>query len=171
MDARPARSARGVVARGRAVDCGILTVLLQQLPILLIEDDDVGVMTVRRAFRSNNVTNPLYAVKNGLEALDFLNRRGVYAATGAAPRPGLLLLDLNMPLMSGIEFLQARHENASLRTIPAVVLTTSSSDEDLQRCYDLGVSGYIVKPVRFAAFVEALRTVNLYWTLCAVPSS
>src|SRR5207237_10702795 len=122
------------------------------LHILLVDDDEVDVMNVQRAFKKNNIVNPLYIAANGLEALDLLRGQGVKAIPG--PRR-LILLDLNMPKMSGLEFLRAIREDPELRHLTVVVLTTSDDERDRIEAYNLNVAGYIIKPVTFAAFVEA----------------
>ncbi|AFZ29690.1 response regulator receiver protein [Gloeocapsa sp. PCC 7428] len=134
--------------------------------ILLVEDDEVDVMNVKRAFKKNNITNPLYMAANGLEALALL--RG----EGDAPIPRerrLVLLDLNMPRMNGIEFLRELRADPELRFTPVIVLTTSNEDRDKVEAYNLNVAGYILKPVTFANFVEAVATLNKYWTLSEIP--
>jgi len=130
------------------------------LHILLVDDDEVDVMNVQRAFKRNNISNPLYVANNGLEALDML--RGPAAIPG--PRR-LILLDLNMPKMSGLEFLRAIREDPALRPLTVVVLTTSDDERDRIEAYNLNVAGYILKPVTFTAFVEAMATLNKYWTI------
>ncbi|OKH27403.1 two-component system response regulator [Chroogloeocystis siderophila 5.2 s.c.1] len=134
--------------------------------ILLVEDDEVDVMNVKRAFKKNNITDPLYMAANGLEALALL--RG----EGDAPIPRewrLVLLDLNMPKMNGIEFLHELRADPELRFTPVIVLTTSNEDRDKVEAYNLNVAGYILKPVTFANFVEAVATLNKYWTLSEIP--
>ncbi len=145
--------------------------MIEGLPILLVEDDIVDVKTVRRAFKENKIVNELHVVGNGEEALAYLRNEGSYADAGQHPRPGLVLLDLNMPVMSGIEFLRLAKADPSLRSIPVVVLTTSKMENDRVQSYDLGVAGYIIKPVEFDKFVEAVRTLDLYWTLNQLPHS
>jgi len=130
------------------------------LHILLVDDDEVDVMNVQRAFKRNNISNPLYVANNGLEALDML--RGPAAIPG--PRR-LILLDLNMPKMNGLEFLRAIREDPALRPLTVVVLTTSDDERDRIEAYNLNVAGYILKPVTFTAFVEAMATLNKYWTI------
>ncbi len=139
------------------------------LNILLVEDDVVDVMNVRRAFQKQRIANPLYVVGNGAEALDFLRHRGAFSDPATAPRPGIILLDLNMPVMNGIEFLREVKHDPQLRLIPVVVLTTSAEENDRVESYGLGVAGYIVKPVQFAKFVRAVTTIDLYWELCELP--
>jgi CheY-like chemotaxis protein len=133
------------------------------LNILLVEDDEVDVMNVRRAFERNNVSNPLYVAGNGLEALEMLR-------DGTVPNERrLILLDLNMPKMNGIEFLQALRSDPELSSAPVVVLTTSNDDQDKIDAYNLNVAGYLLKPVTFSNFCERMTTLNKYWTLVEMP--
>jgi CheY-like chemotaxis protein len=133
------------------------------LNILLVEDDEVDVMNVRRAFERNNVSNPLYVAGNGLEALEMLR-------DGTVPRERrLILLDLNMPKMNGIEFLQALRADPELSSAPVVVLTTSNDDQDKIDAYNLNVAGYLLKPVTFSNFCERMTTLNKYWMLVEMP--
>lgn len=133
------------------------------LNILLVEDDQVDVMNVQRAFKKSRITNPLWVAENGIEALDKL--RG-----GKIPLHRLLvLLDLNMPKMNGIEFLKEVRADEELRHLPVVVLTTSDDERDRIEAYHLNVAGYIVKPVTFMNFVEAMTTLNKYWMLVEMP--
>jgi CheY-like chemotaxis protein len=133
------------------------------LNILLVEDDEVDVMNVKRAFKKNNIANPLFVAGNGLEALDVL--RG-----GTIPQDRrLILLDLNMPLMTGIEFLRELRADEVLRLTPVVVLTTSDDERDRVEAYNLNVAGYILKPVTFSNFCEAMAALNKYWTLVELP--
>lgn len=133
------------------------------LNILLVEDDEVDVMNVRRAFKKNNISNPLHVAGNGLEALDMLR-------SGAIPGARrLVLLDLNMPKMNGIEFLRALRADPDLASTPVVVLTTSDDERDRVEAYNLNVAGYILKPVTFGNFVDAMATLNKYWTLVEMP--
>lgn len=131
------------------------------MPILLVDDDRIDVMTVKRAFEKNKITNMLHVASNGEEALNLLRGLG----TAAPVRPGLILLDLNMPVMNGIEFLEIAKTDPSLKRIPVVVLTTSTEGFDKERCFDLGVAGYFIKPVVFERFVEAINAIDRYWTL------
>ncbi|HEY0243178.1 MAG TPA: response regulator [Gemmatimonadaceae bacterium] len=135
----------------------------RMLNILLVEDDEVDVMNVRRAFERNNVSNPLYVAGNGLEALAMLR-------DGTVPSERrLILLDLNMPKMNGIEFLQALRSDPELSSAPVVVLTTSNDDQDKIDAYNLNVAGYLLKPVTFSNFCERMTTLNKYWTLVEMP--
>lgn len=136
--------------------------------ILLIEDDEVDVMNVKRAFKKNNIGNPLYVASNGLEALAML--RGKDGQPPAVPETRrLILLDLNMPKMGGIEFLHELRSDAELRSTPVIVLTTSNQDRDRVEAYHLNVAGYILKPVTFSNFAETMATLNKYWALCELP--
>jgi CheY-like chemotaxis protein len=131
-------------------------------PILLVEDDQVDVMTVKRALKEINVTNPVINQENGEEALKYLR-------DPASERPCIILLDLNMPIMNGIEFLHIVKQDALLKRIPVVVLTTSEEQPDKIKSFDLGVAGYMAKPVDYRQFVELMRTLDAYWTISEVP--
>ena len=131
--------------------------------ILLVEDDEVDVMNVRRAFKKNNIANPLHVASNGLEALELLR------SPAMAKERRLILLDLNMPRMNGIEFLRELRADPELRPTPVVVLTTSNEEKDRVEAYNLNVAGYIVKPVTLINFVETMATLNKYWTLSELP--
>ena len=135
--------------------------------ILLVEDDEVDVMNVKRAFKKNNITNPLYMASNGLEALALLRGNGKSPKIPQQRR--LILLDLNMPKMNGIEFLRELRADQELKPIPVIVLTTSNEDRDKVEAYNLNVAGYILKPVTFSTFVETMATLNKYWTLSEMP--
>jgi CheY-like chemotaxis protein len=133
------------------------------LHILLVEDDDVDVMNVRRAFQRNNITNPIHVASNGLEALQFLR-------SGQVPADRrLILLDLNMPKMNGIEFLRELRADPQLAHVPVVVLTTSNDERDKVDAYNLNVAGYLLKPVTFGNFVDLMAALNKYWTLVELP--
>ncbi|GAA6615729.1 response regulator [Scytonema sp. NUACC26] len=136
--------------------------------ILLVEDDEVDVMNVKRAFKKVNINNPLYLATNGIEALSMLrDNKGQPPEVPLERR--LVLLDLNMPKMGGIEFLQELRSDAQLRATPVVVMTTSNQDKDRVEAYNLNVAGYILKPVTFNNFIELMATLNKYWTLCEMP--
>lgn len=135
--------------------------------ILLVEDDDVDVMNVRRSFKKNNITNPLHIAGNGLEALEIL--RGRSSEHDFPPERRIILLDLNMPKMNGIEFLRELRSDPDLHMIPVIVLTTSDEERDKVEAYRLNVAGYIVKPVTLANFVETVAALNKYWTLSELP--
>ena len=131
-------------------------------PILLVEDDQVDAMTVKRSLRDINVVNHLLIAGNGEEGLHYL-------ASSEQERPCIILLDLNMPKMNGIEFLQIVKNDERFKRIPVVVLTTSRNEQDRVESFNLGVAGYMVKPVDYQQFVEVVKTINLYWTLSEFP--
>jgi CheY-like chemotaxis protein len=131
-------------------------------PILLVEDDQVDAMTVKRALKELHVTNPLVHVENGEAALTHLRDAN-------ADKPCIILLDLNMPIMNGIEFLQVAKLDAQLKRIPVVVLTTSEEQQDKVNSFNLGVAGYMAKPVDYRQFVEVMRSIDSYWTLSEMP--
>jgi CheY-like chemotaxis protein len=133
------------------------------LNILLVEDDEVDVMNVRRAFQKNRITNPLFVATNGVDALEQL--RG-----GAIPRDRrIILLDLNMPRMNGIEFLKEIRQDPELNLTPVIVLTTSNDERDRIEAYNLNVAGYLLKPVTFSNFCEVMAALNKYWALVELP--
>lgn len=133
--------------------------------ILLVEDDEVDVMNVKRAFKKGMITNPLYIANNGLEALAML--RGEDGEASPIPKNRrLILLDLNMPRMNGLEFLEVLRSDPDLKSTPVVVLTTSDEDRDRIEAYNYNVAGYILKPVTFSNFAEVMAALNKYWTLC-----
>ena len=135
----------------------------KQLNILLVEDDQVDVMNVKRAFEKNRITNPLFVAGDGIEGLQMLRDGRV---------PGdrrLVLLDLNMPRMNGIEFLRELRRDADLQHTPVVVLTTSNDERDKIEAYNLNVAGYLLKPVTFINFVELMAALNKYWSLVELP--
>lgn len=131
--------------------------------ILLVEDDEVDVMNVLRAFKKNNILNPVFVAGNGIEALEMLRNGEVPAERR------MILLDLNMPKMNGIEFLRELRADDGLSATPVVVLSTSDDERDRVEAYNLNVAGYILKPLTFVNFVEAMATLNRYWTLVEMP--
>jgi CheY-like chemotaxis protein len=133
------------------------------LNILLVEDDQVDVMTVKRAFERNRITNPLFVAGDGIEALEMLR-------TGKVPDTRrIILLDLNMPRMNGIEFLRELRRDPELQHTPVVVLTTSNDERDKIEAYNFDVAGYLLKPVTFVHFVELTAALNKYWMLVELP--
>jgi CheY-like chemotaxis protein len=132
-------------------------------PILHVEDDPIDVENLRRAFARCRIANPLHAVASGVEAMALLR------AQGAAPRPGLILLDLSMPAQGGLEFLREIKSDTALRSIPVIVVTASRHARDRREAYELGAAGYVVKPFDFESFVSAVQTVERYWALCESP--
>ena len=132
-------------------------------PILLVEDDSVDVMTVRRALKELAVTNPLVSTGDGEEALEYLYRH-------AGPKPCVILLDLNMPRMSGMEFMKVAKSDNALRSIPIIVFTTSNTEQDITKSFELGAAGYMVKSVDYSKFIETIKTIDSYWSLSKLPS-
>lgn len=133
-------------------------------PILLVEDDTVDVMTVKRALKDLQVTSELVSTGDGEEALAYLRDDG-------NAKPCVILLDLNMPKMNGTEFLRIAKADEALRRIPIIVLTTSNSEQDISKCFELGAAGYMVKSVDYKKFMEIIKMIDLYWTLSKLPSN
>lgn len=125
-------------------------------PILLIEDDEVDIMTVQRAVKEIKITNPMDVARNGEEGLEYLTNN---------PAPCIILLDINMPKMNGIEFLREIKANDQFKKIPVIILTTSREEQDRLESFELSAAGYMIKPVDYKKFVELIRTINLYWSL------
>ena len=133
-------------------------------PVLLVEDDEIDIMTVQRAMKELKVLNGLEVVHNGEEALEYLS-------DSEKARPCVILLDINMPRMNGIEFLKEREKDVTMKSVPVVVLTSSREEQDMLQSYKLGVAGYMIKPVNYQQFVETIRVIDLYWTLSQFPSA
>ncbi len=136
------------------------------ISILLVEDDDVDAMNVKRAFKKVNINNPLHVAGNGIEALRMLRGEGVEPIT---PTPKIILLDINMPRMNGIEFLKELRADPELKAASVVVLTTSNEERDKVAAYDFNVAGYILKPVDPQKFIEAVTALEVYWNLIELP--
>jgi CheY-like chemotaxis protein len=132
-------------------------------PILLVEDSPEDFETTSRAFRRSGLKNPIIRCADGDEALDFLHRRGGYADPESSPRPGVILLDLNLPGTDGREVLSDIKADPELKQIPVIVLTTSSDNRDVEACYRAGASSYIQKPVDLEGFMKAIERLNDYW--------
>jgi CheY-like chemotaxis protein len=132
-------------------------------PILLVEDDDADAIITRRALGDLKVLNKLVHKVDGEDALAYLKDK-------ANPRPCAILLDINMPRMNGMDFLSAVKADETLRGIPVMMLTTSDADKDVRKSYDLGAAGYIIKPCDYKDFIEAMKTMNMYWSLCRMPN-
>ena len=132
--------------------------------ILLVEDDEVDIMNVQRAFRKNKIQNPLFIARNGVEALEMLNNNEI------EPLPRIVLMDINMPKMGGLECLRELRMNPKLKPMSVFIMTTSNEESDKVNAYDLNVAGYILKPIFFENFVNAVATLNNYWQLCEMPS-
>jgi two-component system, response regulator len=133
------------------------------LTLLMADDDEEDRLMARDALTESRVANDLRFVEDGEELLDYLRRRGKYAEPAHAPRPGLILLDLNMPRKDGREALREIKADPELRAIPVIVLTTSKAEEDIVRSYDFGASSFIAKPVTFDGLVEVMKTLGRYW--------
>lgn len=132
-------------------------------PILLVEDNPEYYDTLLRAFRKAQVANPVFHCWDGDEALQFLRRRGEYAAEHAAPRPGVILMDLNLPGTDGREVLRTIKDDPELREIPVVVLTTSLNERDIEDCYSFGANSYVQKPAELPALYRAIQCIKDYW--------
>jgi len=128
----------------------------------LVEDDQVDAMTVERAIHDLNIGNTLIHVSNGEQALDYL-------MAPQSPMPCLILLDLNMPRMNGIEFLDAIHHDDRLKLIPVIVLTSSEDEQDKLKSFRMGIAGYMLKPVDYKQFVDVIRTIDIFWTVSEFP--
>jgi CheY-like chemotaxis protein len=134
--------------------------------ILLVEDDMVDVMNIQRSFKKNNVQNPLFIAQNGIEALDLL--RGNNGKIKINPAPSIIMLDINMPKMNGIEFLQALRSDHTLKPISVFIMTTSNDESDRLNAYNLNVAGYISKPVSYESFSNAVSVLHSFWKLCSL---
>ena len=136
------------------------------LTILLVEDDEVDIMNVKRAFKKNNILNPLHIAHNGLDALAMLRGNAEQGIEKITPTPKVILLDLNMPKMGGLEFLKELRSDPALKSISVFVMTTSDEESDKFTAYNLNVAGYIIKPLSFESFVQAVSILDHYWKLC-----
>jgi CheY-like chemotaxis protein len=137
----------------------------RELCILLVEDNEDHAELTLKALENGNLLNKVYWVKDGEEALDFLQHRKQYADLAEAPRPGLVLLDIKLPKIDGHEVLRRIKGDEDLKTIPIVMLSTSDRKEEVESCYRAGANGFVTKPVKFAAFVECIKAVKLYWMI------
>ncbi len=131
--------------------------------ILMADDDPDDCLLAREALAESRLANDLHFVSDGEELMDYLYQRGKYSVPGSAPRPGLILLDLNMPKKDGREVLKELKADPHLRQIPVLVLTTSQAEEDILRSYYLGANSYITKPVTFSSLIEVMQTLSKYW--------
>lgn len=131
--------------------------------VFLVEDDEVDILTIERSFKSNNISNPLYKAFNGEEALRML--RG-----GEISRPLVILLDLSMPLMNGHEFLSELRDDDDWKDVPVIIMTVSTEESDKTLAYMKNVQGYVIKPMKFDDFVQAIANINAYWTMCELPN-
>jgi len=137
--------------------------------VLLVEDNPRDAELTIRALKRKNLANQLFHVEDGAEALDFLFGQGKYEGRQEAVAPKVVLLDLKLPKINGLEVLRQMKSDDRLRTIPVVVVTSSAEDPDIKAAYDLGANGYVIKPVQFDAFMEAMSHLGLYWLMVNHP--
>ena len=137
--------------------------------ILLVEDNPDDVKLTLRAFKRNNMLNPIVVARDGVEALDFLFARGAYAERAGKPPPTLVILDLKLPRLDGLEVLRAIRGDERTKFIPVVILTSSKEQQDLMQGYALGANSYVRKPVDFTEFMEAVRLLGIYWLMTNQP--
>jgi len=138
--------------------------------ILLVEDNPDDIQITQRALKEAKIINKLWIVTDGQEALDFLQHKSRYQDAAIAPRPGLILLDINLPRVNGLEVLEKIKKDSDLKRIPTVVLTVSRRDEDIVKGYNYGCNSFIQKPVEFEKFVEVVKQIGLYWGLLNIAS-
>ena len=131
--------------------------------ILIVEDSDDDYMATVRAFQKANLVNPVQRCTNGDQAIDYLLRRGEFSAPGKAPRPNIILLDLNLPGTDGREVLRIIKGNPDLQKIPVIVLTTSNAERDIEQCYEAGANSYVQKPVDLVGFIQSIARLTDYW--------
>lgn len=143
--------------------------LKEPFVVLMAEDNEHDILATQRAWKKHNITNPLSIVRDGEECLDYLYQRGKYEAPGAAPRPGILLLDIKMPRMDGLAVLTHLRADEKFRRLPVIILTSSRVEEDRLRSYNLGANAYITKPVGFDNFAAAVKAIHLFWELVELP--
>jgi CheY-like chemotaxis protein len=141
----------------------------EAVEILFVEDSIDDATLTMRALKKSGLTNNIFHVKDGAEALDFLYNKGVYASRKVQDRIKLILLDLKMPKVSGIEVLEKLKSDPAFKTIPIVILTSSKEDPDIKRCYELGANSYIVKPVESDNFFQTIKELSLYWMISNQP--
>ena len=141
-----------------------------EIDILLVEDNESDAEMTIRILKKNNIANRLLHLHNGADALDYIFAQGIYADRQFENMPKIILLDLKMPKINGIEVLQKIKGDARTKKIPVVMLTSSSEDPDIKQCYDLGVNSYVVKPVEFGEFQNAITNLGLYWLITNHPS-
>lgn len=138
---------------------------MKLVDILLVEDNSDHAILTRRVLEENRVANKVFVVEDGEEALDFMYRRGKYSIENNLPRPGLILLDVKLPKLDGFAVLKQLKSDPEYKSIPVVMLTTSSRDEEMARGYAEGANSYVAKPVRFDEFTEKVKGIGLYWGL------
>lgn len=138
--------------------------------ILLVEDNPDDIDITQRALREAKIINKLWIVRDGQEAMDFLRHQEAYQDHATSPKPGLILLDINLPKLNGIEVLKNIKQDPELKRIPVVMLTVSKRDEDIVKSYNLGCNSFIQKPINFEGFVEVIKQISLYWGLLNITS-
>jgi len=138
---------------------------VKAIKILLVEDNPDHIELTLRALKGNRVVNGIYVVKDGQQALDYMYRRGEYSDKSKAPRPGLILLDVKLPKMDGFEVLRQLKKDPDLKSIPIIMLTTSSREEEVAKGYTEGANSYVTKPVNFSEFVQKIKDIQLYWAI------
>ncbi|VXD13300.1 response regulator [Marinoscillum sp. 108] len=144
---------------------------VHEIEILLVEDSVSDAELTIRALKKHNMANKLVHLENGAEALDYLFANGAYSEREVKNVPKLILLDINMPKVGGIEVLKQIKGDERTRKIPVIMLTSSKEDPDIDKCYDLGANSYVVKPVGFESFMKAVSELGMYWMLLNQPSS
>ncbi|MEQ9468281.1 MAG: response regulator [Ekhidna sp.] len=138
---------------------------LREIQIILVEDSPDDAELTMRSLKKGNVVNDVIWLKDGEEALNYLLRKGAYAQRELLTKPKLILLDLKLPKVSGIEVLEVIKKDDELKTIPVVIMTSSRENKDLEKCYELGVNSYVVKPINFNKFMDMANEVSMYWVM------
>ncbi|HPD95938.1 MAG: response regulator [Bacteroidales bacterium] len=144
---------------------------IEIVDVLMVEDNPQDAELAIRALKKGNFSNNIYTVEDGAEALDFLYCKGKYINRNSLNKPKVVLLDLKLPKISGLEVLEKIKGDPSLKKIPVVVVTSSKEDPDIKRAYELGVNSYVVKPVDFEKFIEGIKNLGFYWLLINQPST
>jgi two-component system response regulator len=137
----------------------------EQIEILLVEDNPDDAQLTMLALEENHIVNHIIHLKDGAEALDYIYNEGIYAGTPAHTKPKVILLDLKMPKVNGLEVLQRLKSDVNMKKIPIIVFTSSDEDPDVKECYNLGVNSYVVKPLNFDQFKKAINEIGLYWAV------
>jgi CheY-like chemotaxis protein len=138
--------------------------------ILLVEDEENDAMLLKMAFKKNNILNPIHWVKDGLEAIAYLNGEGVYANHALYPFPEVLIVDLKMPRMSGLELLQWIRDHSNYKVIPTIIMSSSRQDSDIEKAYELGANTYIIKPSSFDELARVVKLTHEYWAASVKPA-
>jgi CheY-like chemotaxis protein len=138
--------------------------------ILIVEDEENDAMLLKMAFKKNNILNPLHWVKDGLEAIAYLNGEGVYANHALYPFPEVLIVDLKMPRMSGLELLQWIRDHSNYKVIPTIIMSSSRQDSDIEKAYELGANTYMIKPSSFDELARMVKLAHEYWAASVKPA-